>query len=82
MPPTPRILEQPPKNRVNDIAILNVILGVDFRCITNGISQSETVNLLQNANLTQRKEVLQKQTRITRKLQFSQIKKALLQYMM
>ena len=30
---------------LNDIAILN-ILGVDYRCIINGISKSEAVKVL------------------------------------
>ena len=39
---------------LNDIAILN-INGADYRCIINGISTSDVVNLLQNTDLTERK---------------------------
>ena len=35
---------------LNDIAILN-INGADYCCIINGISKSNNLNLLQNANL-------------------------------
>ena len=41
---------------LNDIAILT-INGVDRRCIINGISKKDAVNLLQNANLTEGKGV-------------------------
>ena len=39
---------------INDIAVLN-ICEVDYRCISNGISKSETVNFLQNADLSLKK---------------------------
>ena len=42
---------------LNDIAILN-IRGVDYRCIINRIRKSDTVDLLQNADLTEEKRVL------------------------
>ena len=35
-----------------DIAILN-IKGVDYRCIINGISKSEALNLMLNIDLTE-----------------------------
>ena len=35
---------------LNEIAVLN-IYGVNYHCIINGISKSDAVNLLQNANL-------------------------------
>ena len=38
---------------ISDIAILN-IEGADYRCIINGISKSEPVNLLQKVNLNER----------------------------
>ena len=38
---------------LNNIAILN-ICGVDYRCIINGITKSEVVNLLQNAYLSKK----------------------------
>ena len=38
---------------LNDIAISN-IYGVNYRCIINGISKSEAVNLLQNTNLSKK----------------------------
>ena len=38
---------------ISDVAILN-IQGTDYRCIINGISKSEPVNLLQKANLSER----------------------------
>ena len=37
---------------LNDIAILN-IQGIDYRCIINGISKCDAVNLLQNSTLTE-----------------------------
>ena len=43
----------------NDIAILN-IQGVDSRCIINSIRKCDTVNVLQNADLTEEKVVLWK----------------------
>ena len=36
---------------LSDIAILNNI-GVDYRCIIDGISKSEAINLMQNIDLT------------------------------
>ena len=42
-------------NLIN-IAILN-INGADYRCIINGISKSDVVKLLQNANLTNERRV-------------------------
>ena len=42
---------------LDDIAILN-IRGVDYRCVVNGISKSKTVNLLQNADLSEKRETL------------------------
>ena len=38
---------------LNDIAILN-IHEVTYRCIINGISKGEVVNLPQNADLTEK----------------------------
>ena len=42
---------------LNNIAILN-IKGIDYHCIINGISKSDSVNLLQNTDLIEEKEVL------------------------
>ena len=42
---------------LNDIATLN-ISGVDHPCIINGIGKSEAVNLLQNDQNDQGREVL------------------------
>ena len=42
---------------LNDIAFLNVN-GADYRCIINGISKNDAVNLLQNTNLTEGRGVL------------------------
>ena len=42
---------------LNDIAIRN-IRGVNYCRVINGISKSEAVNLLQNADLTEEKGVL------------------------
>ena len=36
-----------------DIAILNID-SVDYRCIFNGMSKSEAVNLLQNADFNEK----------------------------
>ena len=44
---------------LNDNAILN-IRGFDYRCIINGISKSDAVNLPQNADLTEKGGVLWK----------------------
>ena len=38
---------------LSDIAILN-IKGLDYHCIVNGISKSEVINLMQNADLTEK----------------------------
>ena len=38
---------------LNDIAILN-ISAADYRCIINGISKRDALNLLKNANLTKK----------------------------
>ena len=40
---------------LSNIAILN-IHGVNYRCIINGISRSEAVNLLQNTDLSDKKK--------------------------
>ena len=42
---------------LDDIDIWN-IWGVDYRCIINGTSKNELVNLLQNADLTEGRGVL------------------------
>ena len=42
---------------LNDITILN-IWGVDCCFIINGICKSDTINLLQNVNLTKKREIL------------------------
>ena len=42
---------------LNNIAILN-ICSIDYRCIINGISKSEAVNLLKNADFTETSETL------------------------
>ena len=39
---------------LSDIAILNNV-GVDYRCIIDGISKSEAINLMQNIDLTGKK---------------------------
>ena len=44
---------------LNNIAILNTN-GADYHCIIYGISKINPVNLLQNANLRENQEVLQK----------------------
>ena len=38
---------------LNDIVILT-INGFDYRCIISGISESEVLNLLRNADLTKK----------------------------
>ena len=43
---------------LNDIAVLN-IHGLDYRCIINRISESEAVNLLQNADLSEKSGTFQ-----------------------
>ena len=40
-----------------DIAILNID-GVDYHCIFNGMSKSEAVNLLQNADFNEKSGTL------------------------
>ena len=45
----------------SDIAILN-IKGSDYRCIISGISKSEAINLMQNADLTKKKRNIIKYT--------------------
>ena len=42
---------------LDDIATLN-IHGVDYRCNINRIDKSETKNLLQNVDLTEKREIL------------------------
>ena len=40
---------------LSNIVILN-IKGSDYRCIISGISKSEAINLIQNADLTKKGE--------------------------
>ena len=42
---------------LSDIAILN-IKGTDYRCIINKISKKEAINLLQNADCTEKSGTL------------------------
>ena len=42
---------------LGDIAILN-IKGADYLCIVGGISKSEAINLIQNADLTEKRRTL------------------------
>ena len=48
-------------NRFQDVLMMSmnlsnvIILNVDYRCITNGISKTEAVNLLQKADLNKKK---------------------------
>ena len=42
---------------LRDIAILN-IKGFDYRCIISLISKNEAINLLQNADLTEKSRTL------------------------
>ena len=42
---------------LSDIAVLNII-GFDYRCIISLISENENINLLQNADLTEKKGIL------------------------
>ena len=44
----------------SDIAILN-IKRADYHCIVRGISKNETVNLMQNAKMTEKKELYKTQ---------------------
>ena len=39
---------------LNDIAVLN-IKDTDYRCIIDGISRRDAVNLLKNADLTEKR---------------------------
>ena len=57
-------------NKFHDILVMsmnlnvNVILkihGIDYRCIINKIGKSEAINLLQNADLTEKKWSILKQ---------------------
>ena len=42
---------------LSDIAILN-IQAADYRCIINGISKSDVVNVLQNASFTDKRGLI------------------------
>ena len=42
---------------LSNIAILNM-QGVDYCCIIDGISKSETINLMQNIDLTEKSVIL------------------------
>ena len=42
---------------LNDIAILN-INGADYHCIISGINKSEAINLLRNADFTEKNGTL------------------------
>ena len=42
---------------LNDIAILN-IKGSDYRCLISLISKNEAINLMQNADLTEKSRTL------------------------
>ena len=42
---------------LNDIAILN-IKGSDYRCLISLISKNEAINLMQNADLTEKSRAL------------------------
>ena len=46
-------------SNLNDIAILN-ICGVDYCCAINGIDKREAMNLLQNADLTEKRSITKK----------------------
>ena len=39
---------------LSDIAILNIKKGSDYRCIISLISKNEAINLMQNADLTEK----------------------------
>ena len=43
---------------LNSITILN-IHGVDYRCTISGINKSEAINLLRNADLSEKSGLLQ-----------------------
>ena len=40
---------------LSDIAILSIKKGFDYRCIISLISKNEAINLMQNADLTEKK---------------------------
>ena len=43
--------------KLSDIAILN-IKSVDYRCIISGINKNEAINLIRNADLTEKSRTL------------------------
>ena len=43
---------------LTDVAILN-IHGIDYRCIINGISKSEAINLIKNIDLSEKSKTLE-----------------------
>ena len=54
-------------NRCHDLLMMSINLGdiaisnikdSDYRCIISGISKSETINLIQNTNLTKKSGTL------------------------
>ena len=45
--------------KLSNISILN-IKSADYRCIISGISKRETINLMQNINLTEKSRTLSK----------------------
>ena len=45
---------------LRDIAILK-IKSVDYSCIISGISKNEAINLMQNAELTEKRQNIMKQ---------------------
>ena len=42
---------------ISNTATLN-IRGADYRCVISGISKSETINLMQNIDLTEKNRTL------------------------
>ena len=44
---------------LSEIYVLN-IKGADYRCVISGIIKSEVINLMQNIDLTEKYETLQK----------------------
>ena len=48
---------------LSNIAILN-IKGSDYHCIITLISKNEPINLLQNADLAEKSEILQKRRKL------------------
>ena len=42
-------------HNLSDIAILSII-GSDYRCIVSLISKNEAINLMQNADITEKSE--------------------------